>query len=200
MPNQPGSIFDTGLSSTPLPPSPPQYAKLPQPIWQFDGGSQAHTHWTQTQMSASLQPDPGQQAAAFESAVRAEIKQLEAYFTRQTKRFRLFGMATVVCAASVPVLIAAGAWSWLAAALGAIAAISGSLQMLYRYQDSTLSAMTLANNLDGEVVRYQTGTTPYLPGSPANFNTFVDRVTNLRGDASTSFSGVWSSAQISTGA
>ncbi|HET6345252.1 MAG TPA: DUF4231 domain-containing protein, partial [Myxococcota bacterium] len=158
--------------------------------WAFDGPK---NDWP-PQVSAQQQ-----QAVVFESAVRAEIKQLEAYFTRQTRRFRLFGMATVVCAAAVPVLIAADVWPWLAAISGAFAAVAGSLQTLYRYQDSALSAMTLANNLESEVVRYQTGTTPYLPNSPANFHLFVDRVTNLRGEASTSFSGVWSSAQISTG-
>jgi hypothetical protein len=167
---------------------------LPPPIWAFDG-DRAQTRTAATTAAGGQD----QQALVFESAVRAEIKQLESYFARQTRRFRLFGMATVVCAAAVPVLIAAGVWSWLAAAFGAIAAVAGSLQTLYRYQDSAVSAMALASSLESEVVRYQTGTTPYLPGSPANFNLFVDRVTNLRKDGSGSFSGVWSSAQISTG-
>jgi len=195
MPNPPGSIYDTNLASVPLPPTPtPTPAPMPTPPWAYGDRSVSSS-----QPPGPYQPDQAQQALAFESAVRAEIKQLESYFARQTKRFRLLGVATLVCAAAVPVLIAASAWSWLAAALGATAAITGSLQTLYRYQDSALSAMSLANSLESELVRYQTGTTPYLPGAPTNFNLFVDRTTNLRGEASGNFNGVWSSAQISTG-
>ncbi|HEX6682936.1 MAG TPA: DUF4231 domain-containing protein [Candidatus Limnocylindrales bacterium] len=206
----PGSAYDTSLTSTPLPqrspmpPPPPEPhawnafekpAPPPEP-WNTTTSQEQVVTWNPPQQRVTDQA--AQQAVVFESAVRAEIKQLESYFTRQMQRFRLFGVGTVVCAALVPVLIAAGAWSWLAAAMGAIAAVSGSLQTLYRYQDSALSAMTLANSLEAELVRYQTGTTPYMPGSPGNFNLFVDRTTKLRGDATASFNGVWNSAQVST--
>lgn len=207
----PGSTYDTGLSSNPLPHRPllpPRQAQPPSwnaftkpapPSEPWNTAASSHEQaagWNPPQHHAADQS--AQQAVVFESAVRAEIKQLETYFVKQMRRFRLFGVATVVCAALVPVLIAAGVWSWLAAAMGAIAAVAGSLQTLYRYQDSALGAMTLANSLEAEMVRYQTATTPYTPGSPANFNLFVDRTTKLRGDATATFNGVWNSAQVST--
>ncbi|WP_162907944.1 DUF4231 domain-containing protein [Allorhizocola rhizosphaerae] len=169
----PGSSYDIGLSNTPLPPPPPY---PPQP---------SYTSGT-TQMPT-----------AFVSNLRAEIRQLEGYFAKQTRKFRWYGTATLLCAAAVPVMVAADAWPWLVALSGAVAAISGSVQTLYRFQDSGLSAMSLANRLEAELVRYETGTMPYAGGpGGGNFNNLVDRVTTLREEASASFHGVWSSASI----
>lgn len=173
-PSPPGSAYDIGLSNIPLPPAPPY---PPQPSYTAGGSTQLST--------------------AFVSNLRAEIRQLEGYFTKQTRKFRWSGMATLLSAAAVPVMVAAGAWPWLVALLGGVAAVSGSIQTLYRFQDSGLSAMSLANRLEAELVRYETGTQPYAGGpGGVNFNNLVDRVTTLREEASASFHGVWNSASV----
>ncbi len=189
----PRAAYDTGLSNTPLPPLPPPFSP---PGSAYDTGLR-NTPLPPMPPPGPYTPDTTQMSTAFVSNLRAEIRQMEGYFAKQTRRFRMFGLATLLCAAAVPVLVAADAWSWLVAVLGATAAISGSVQTLYRFQDSGLSAMSLANRLEAELVRYETGTTPYPGGpGPLNFTNLVDRVTNLREEASSSFHGTWASATV----
>jgi hypothetical protein len=173
----PGAVYDTGLASVPNP-----YVPGPMPM---PGPMPPYP---------SVGP-PNSQADLFVQAVRTEIAQLESYFKRQTRRFRFLGAATLVLAAAVPVVIAAGAWGWIAAALGAIAAITGSLQTLFGLQAAAASAMSLAGRLESELVRYETGTTPYSSPPGMYFNQFVDRVTSLREEGTASFSSVWRSVQ-----
>lgn len=131
----------------------------------------------------------------FVAGVRAEIRLLRGYFTKQLRRFRLTRGVVIVSGALVPILAAAPEVPrWILAALGGTTVVTESWAQLFQYRRSFLSAMQTANGLERQLTRYMTSIDPYGRDVPDAFERFAAKVEEIREEAEQSFYETWKDA------
>lgn len=120
--------------------------------------------------------------------VREDIKQHSAYFRRQITRYRAARIVVIVAAALVPVLATvASVPRWTLGLLGAIAAITESIQGLFQFRRSALDAMKTSNELERVLNRYMTAVNPYQGPQDIAFPLFVADIEAIRKAADDAF-------------
>ena len=98
---------------------------------------------------------PQSPADQYIDKVRAEISVLRTEFSRRLVAYRYVKIIIIVSAALVPILAGADAVPrWILGALGAVAAVAGSVEALYQFRSSATSAMRTANRLERALNRY----------------------------------------------
>lgn len=131
--------------------------------------------------------------AEYVQDVAADIEKQQGYLTSRLRRYRIAKVIAIVAAGLVPVLATVPQIGkvWLGA-LGAIAVVAESLIQLYRWRDSALAAMQMANALNVQLDLYRTRSAPYnVETGRALFSRFVLATTAIRRGAGDAFAGIW---------
>ncbi|WP_029136780.1 DUF4231 domain-containing protein [Nakamurella lactea] len=131
--------------------------------------------------------------AEFVQDVADDIEKQQGYMTSRLRRYRVARVVAIVAAGLVPVLATVPEIGkvWLGA-LGALAVVAESLIQLYRWRDSALAAMQMANAMNVQLDLFRTRTPPYdTETRQSRFSRFVLAITAIRRGAGDAFAGIW---------
>lgn len=141
--------------------------------------------------SSSSQPDRTPQDEYIEG-IRREKEQYRVYFSRQIIRYRAARIVVIVTAALVPVLATVTTVPrWVLGLLGAIAAVTESVQGLFQFRRSALNAMKTCNELERVLNRYMTAIDPYQGPPDTTFPLLVEHIEAIRKTADEAFLQTW---------
>jgi hypothetical protein len=123
--------------------------------------------------------EPHQQA--YLDAVDQKIRAYSSLAARRLVRFRIAATGGLIAALLVPVVIATGAPGWIAAVLGAVAAMSQGLQQIFQDQRHAVGAHAVAVELSRarRRVGYALGKCATRSAQRSTFDAFVERVEDI---------------------
>jgi len=118
---------------------------------------------------------------AYLNAIDQRVRDCSALAQRRRRRFHITAVIGLVAALLVPVLIAANAPGWAAAALGAVAALSQGLQQLVQDQRFSVGAHTAAVELSRarRHAAYELGKCTSRSTQRRVFDAFVARIEEI---------------------
>jgi hypothetical protein len=163
-----------------------------------DGGVVGSAHRSRPVLEPAPVLEPHQQV--YLDGIDRKIRLYSGLAVKRLTRFRLTSAAGLVAALLVPVAVAAGAPSWAAAGLGAMAAISQGLQQILQDQRYSVEAHALAVGLSRarRTASYTLGNCTTKSAQRRAFDSFVEHVEDITGAGDERLIGVLRSGSATT--